>query len=156
MLKNNKGVTLVELLIVIVILGIIAAIAVPAVGSIVDNAEKDAFLADATVIRNATNTYCQTVSGDDRTTYCPSSDKAGAVLTSSAIGTFVSGLDADADYASKLSGGAIYVALIVENGYAFVGNPLDSDRSNVVDADGVSGGAAGELKDTITPTPQED
>ena len=153
MLKNNKGVTLVELLIVIVILGIIAAIAVPAVGSIVENAEKDAFLADATVIRNATNTYCQTVSGDDRTTYCPSSDKAGAVLTSSAIGTFVSGLDADADYASKLSGGAIYVALIGET-YAFVGNPLDSDRSNVVENDDGFSDAAGELED-ITLTQEE-
>ena len=36
-MRHNKGVTLVELLIVIVILGIIAAIAVPAVGRIVEN-----------------------------------------------------------------------------------------------------------------------
>ena len=36
-LKNEKGLTLVELLAVIVILGIIAAIAVPSIGNIIDN-----------------------------------------------------------------------------------------------------------------------
>ena len=36
-LKNEKGLTLVELLAVIVILGIIAAIAIPSIGNIVEN-----------------------------------------------------------------------------------------------------------------------
>jgi len=36
-LKNKKGVTLVELLAVIVIMGIIAAIAVPAIGGLIEN-----------------------------------------------------------------------------------------------------------------------
>ncbi len=57
-MRNNKGVTLVELLIVIVILGIIAAISIPAVGRIVENSQKDAIIADATTVRNALNTYC--------------------------------------------------------------------------------------------------
>jgi len=55
-LRNSRAITLVELLIVIVILGIIAAIAVPAVGNIVENAEKDAVLADATQIRSSAQT----------------------------------------------------------------------------------------------------
>ncbi len=64
MIKNNKGVTLVELLIVIVVMGIIAAFAIPAVGTIIDNTQKDAIVADAIAVENAANLYCaQTTCG---------------------------------------------------------------------------------------------
>lgn len=46
-LRNEKGLTLVELLAVIVILAIIAAIAIPAIGNIVQNSRDKAILADA-------------------------------------------------------------------------------------------------------------
>ncbi|GEN82330.1 hypothetical protein SLU01_06420 [Sporosarcina luteola] len=46
-LKNEKGLTLVELLAVIVILGIIAAIAVPSIGKVIDNTRVNAAKADA-------------------------------------------------------------------------------------------------------------
>lgn len=52
-LKNEKGLTLVELLAVIVILGIIAAIAVPSIGKIIDNTRDKAILADASNILSA-------------------------------------------------------------------------------------------------------
>src|SRR5690606_35773290 len=52
-LKNEKGLTLVELLAVIVILGIIAAIAVPAIGNIIQNTKDKAILADASNILSA-------------------------------------------------------------------------------------------------------
>ena len=58
MIKNNKGVTLVELLIVIVVMGIIAAFAIPAVGTIIDNTQQDAIVADAIAVENAANLYC--------------------------------------------------------------------------------------------------
>ncbi|WP_262173466.1 prepilin-type N-terminal cleavage/methylation domain-containing protein [Saccharococcus sp. Marseille-Q5394] len=56
-LKNEKGLTLVELLAVIVILGIIAAIAVPAIGGVIENSKYNAVKADALNALNAANLY---------------------------------------------------------------------------------------------------
>ncbi|MCM3758102.1 type II secretion system GspH family protein [Sporosarcina aquimarina] len=56
-LKNEKGLTLVELLAVIVILGIIAAIAVPSIGNIIENSRQKAILADASNAMEAANLY---------------------------------------------------------------------------------------------------
>lgn len=56
-LKNEKGLTLVELLAVIVILGIIAAIAVPAIGNIIQNTREKAVMADAINAMEAANLY---------------------------------------------------------------------------------------------------
>lgn len=59
-LKNQKGLTLIELLAVIVILGIIAAIAVPSIGGIINKTKEDAKVAEAVQIINAAKLYVTT------------------------------------------------------------------------------------------------
>lgn len=56
-LKNEKGLTLIELLAVIVILAIIAAIAIPAIGNIITNSKYNAAKADALNVLNAAQMY---------------------------------------------------------------------------------------------------
>ncbi|KSU63871.1 hypothetical protein AS034_06405 [[Bacillus] enclensis] len=56
-LKNDKGLTLVELLAVIVILGIIAAIAVPSIGNIIEKSRADAVKAEGIQVLNAAKLY---------------------------------------------------------------------------------------------------
>jgi type IV pilus assembly protein PilA len=56
-LKNEKGLTLIELLAVIVILGIIAAIAIPSIGGIIQKSKEDAVKADAIAVINGAKLY---------------------------------------------------------------------------------------------------
>jgi type IV pilus assembly protein PilA len=57
LLKNRKGVTLVELLAVLVILGIIAAIAIPTIGNLIDNSRERAADAEWDNITSSAITY---------------------------------------------------------------------------------------------------
>ena len=52
-LKNQKGFTLIELMATLAILALIVAIAIPAVGSIIDKAEKGADEANVALIENS-------------------------------------------------------------------------------------------------------
>jgi type IV pilus assembly protein PilA len=56
-LKNQRGLTLVELLAVVVILGIISSIAVPSIGKIIEETRVKAVKADAIQVLNAAKLY---------------------------------------------------------------------------------------------------
>lgn len=56
-IKNEKGLTLVEVLAVVVILAIVAAIAIPAIGNMIENSRIKAVKADAVNLINAANLY---------------------------------------------------------------------------------------------------
>ena len=56
-LKDQKGMTLIELLAVIVIIAIIAAIAIPAISNLIQNSREDALVADAQNVLSAANLY---------------------------------------------------------------------------------------------------
>jgi type IV pilus assembly protein PilA len=56
-LKNQRGLTLVELLAVVVILGIIAAIAVPNIGGLIDKTKQDAKIAEGVQIIQSAKLY---------------------------------------------------------------------------------------------------
>lgn len=56
-IKNEKGLTLIEVLAVVVILAIVAMIAIPAIGGIIDNNRVKAIKADAVNVISAANIY---------------------------------------------------------------------------------------------------
>ncbi|UAL51193.1 MULTISPECIES: type IV pilin protein [Metabacillus] len=59
-LKNERGLTLIELIEVVVILGIIAANAVPGIGNVIQNSCEDAGKAEAANILNVARLYSST------------------------------------------------------------------------------------------------
>ncbi len=161
MLKNNKGVTLVELLIVIVILGIIAAIAIPAVGNIVDNAQKDAVIADAQNIRSAAQLGC-TSEGDTWSDECSdqieSDEDELAFLGNSgtSMAGYIEGLGANAYVAVRVDG--TWIIAISTDNWSFVGDPTDASRDDVIKSgdDGYWDGSSAPTTNTETDTVEFD
>lgn len=65
-IRNPNGLTLLELLAVVVILGIISAIAVPTFSTIIENTKKDAHISNAIQIAEAAKTYINSNSLKDQ------------------------------------------------------------------------------------------
>ncbi|MFK8792981.1 prepilin-type N-terminal cleavage/methylation domain-containing protein [Planococcus plakortidis] len=86
-LKDQKGMTLIELLAVIVIIAIIAAIAIPAIGNIIENSRVGAMKSDALSAFAAAELYLAENAGDTAITTVELTD--GGYLDD--LGTFTTG-----------------------------------------------------------------
>ncbi|RDI44157.1 type II secretion system protein [Falsibacillus pallidus] len=110
-LKNQKGFTLVELLAVIVILGIIAAIAVPSIGGIIDKSKADAHRANALQIISAAKIA---VAANDSTIIVPSTPSVKQLVD----GGYLDAIPGDPDNDKKAYDGTNSKVLIVKKGNA--------------------------------------
>lgn len=134
-LKNQKGLTLIELLAVIVILGIIAAIAVPAIGNIMDNSRKDAHIANAEMFVNAARMAQIENVTKDVNPVGNEHDGGWSVLVLDSSGFLESipnvpsqGVEYGVKTEVVISGGNYYVRLAKDNTLFFVGR----DNSDLV------------------------
>ncbi|MGX1899975.1 type II secretion system protein [Thermolongibacillus altinsuensis] len=97
-IKNEKGLTLIELLAVIVILGIIAAIAIPSIGGIINKSKDDAKIAEGIQIINAAKLYMTANS------FTPDANSTVETLTNTQLGDYLDSVD-DTDYQVEVSQG---------------------------------------------------
>src|SRR5690348_3381669 len=83
--KNQKEMTLIELLAVIVVLGVIAAIAVPAIGGTVTSSKTKSDLESIKIIEAAAVRYAYDLNPNGDPT--PATPVSGAVVTVAALNT---------------------------------------------------------------------
>jgi type IV pilus assembly protein PilA len=104
-LRNKKGVTLVELLAVVVILGIIAAIAVPTIGGLISNQQEKADIATLTNVVAAAKNYA---TGEDETVFTLADIETEAYidLGSNTLGNSA-GIDDSADIYVQITGNTV-------------------------------------------------
>lgn len=134
-IKNEKGLSLVELLAVIVILAIVAAIAIPAIGNIIDSSRVKAAKADAAIVYSAAQIYF--TENSDATTFTnaaagPSANWDDYVTDLGTITTFTVTKTDNKIAASGTSGGKAYTIsaatlseLDVDNGKIETGSKFE-------------------------------
>jgi prepilin-type N-terminal cleavage/methylation domain-containing protein len=96
-MMNNKGITLIEMLVTITILGIVSAISIPSATTIFENAEKDEILSYAVTLERAAKNYCR----QDNYVSCP----AGTELTYAELSPFINNIDTSYEMLVTVGGG---------------------------------------------------
>jgi type IV pilus assembly protein PilA len=132
-LKEQKGFTLIELLAVIVILGIIAAIAIPAITNVINKSELKSQAQEGVQIINAAKLYVaneknNTTDGFD---HALANSTTGSTLTKDELMKYLDRVDADSDFEVGVAKDASGVF-----NYTLVNHPatdIDEDGDNTED-----------------------
>jgi prepilin-type N-terminal cleavage/methylation domain-containing protein len=142
---TKKGVTLIELIIVIVIIGLVSAFAVPNVVRYLTQSQKSNVYNDALIIEQAAKDYC-----------IENTCETGTILTSAEIGQYIEGLKSDYSYdATLLENGYFAVRYYKEGEYSYPytgdGDLINNMVPSLTDISFVS-----KLGGGVSDTPDED
>lgn len=142
-MRDERGLTLIELLVVVVILGIIAAIAVVAIGGLIENSRKDAQVSNAKQLVSAAKLKASADAAGIKTGDVLDFKDDGTGKLDNYIDSLKDPMNEDKAYktatvtVAKLDGGKFTytVKLVGANGVAYFENVKDTDlkRSAVSD-----------------------
>ena len=123
---NNKGLTLIEVLLVIVVIGIVSAISVPSLTTILSNTNRDDILNTAVSIERAAKNYCRR----DNYSSCPD----GQVLTREDISEFLLNVDDDYEILVIITNGIrdILVVYAKEGEFSFPYNQAGLQQRTII------------------------
>ena len=129
--QNKKGFTLIELLIVVVIIGILAAIAIPKFSSTKEKAYVATMKADLKNLTNVQEAYYA-----DNGKYAPAADLTGQYEWSKSQGNVVSGVEGDATgWSAALTNPAVK-SVTSCNIFAGTGTASTAHKTSETKADG--------------------
>lgn len=163
-MKNEKGLTLIELLAVIVIIAIIAAIAIPSIGSIMEKTKANAHRSNAHMMIDAARLYV-TGEGVSVPTSGPVTINMNALNKKGYLQvipqdpsnkgtTYMKGADPDATTGVSAADGSKVVITNTNGIFTYVVHLVSSDGThNYLTADGTATGTAGVEEaslDTVT------